>query len=158
VTRVPVDAVTSTVDHFIPGIGVDHATSGATAKVGLYYYFYPTANCTAATCRLEVGYVSSTNGGTSWSAPTTVVGPFALSLIANTSQGSMVGDYISCSVVGGSSVALFAVGKAPTNGQAFNEAMNTVSGGLPVSGGAVRAAAGPVYSGPSGGAVSLVRR
>ncbi|MYT28279.1 MULTISPECIES: hypothetical protein [unclassified Streptomyces] len=29
VTRVPVDATTS---------GVDHATSGSTAKIGLYYY------------------------------------------------------------------------------------------------------------------------
>jgi hypothetical protein len=63
VTRVPIDATTSGVDHFIPGIGVDKATSGATAKIGLYYYFYPNANCTASTCQLEVGFVSSTNGG-----------------------------------------------------------------------------------------------
>jgi hypothetical protein len=147
VTRVPIDAVTSTVDHFIPGIGVDHATSGTTAKIGLYYYFYPTANCTAATCRLEVGYLSSTNGGTSWSTPTTVVGPFALSLIANTSQGSMVGDYISCSVVAGASIALFAIGRTPTNGKAFDEAMNAVSGGLPVTGGAARATTGPTFTG-----------
>jgi hypothetical protein len=74
-----------------------------------------------------------------------VVGPFALSLIANTSQGSMVGDYISCSVVAGASIALFAVGKTPTNGKAFDEAMNAVSGGLPVTGGAIHAAAGPTY-------------
>jgi hypothetical protein len=41
--------------------------------------------------------ISSANGGASWSAPTTVAGPFGLSLIASTSQGFMVGDYISCS-------------------------------------------------------------
>ncbi|HEY0804903.1 MAG TPA: exo-alpha-sialidase [Pseudonocardiaceae bacterium] len=146
VRRVPIDAVTSTVDHFIPGIGVDNATSGTTAKIGLYYYFYPTANCSATTCRLEVGYISSTNGGTSWSTPTTVVGPFPLSQIANTSQGSMVGDYISCSVVGGAGVALFAVGGTPASGKAFNEAMNAVPGGLPATGGSVRAAVGPVFT------------
>jgi hypothetical protein len=141
VTRVPIDATTSTVDHFIPGLGVDHATSGATAKLGLYYYFYPTANCTASTCRLEVGYVSSANGGTGWSAPTVVAGPFSLSLIANTSQGSMVGDYISCSVVAGAGIGLFAIGRTPAAGKAFDEAMYAVTGGLPTTGGSVRAVA-----------------
>jgi hypothetical protein len=136
-TRVPIDATTSGVDHFIPGIGVDKATSGATAKIGLYYYFYPNANCTDSTCQLEVGFVSSTNGGGTWSAPQTVAGPFPLSQIANTTQGRMVGDYISCSVTGGKAVAIFAVGKPPANGQAFNEAMYS-AGGLTVTGGAVQ--------------------
>jgi len=147
VTRVPIDATTSGVDHFIPGLGVDKATSGTSAKLGLYYYFYPNANCAASTCQMEAGYISSANGGSTWSAPQTVAGPFSLSQIANTSQGSMVGDYISCSVLGGNAVALLAVGKTPTNGQAFNEAMYS-AGGLPVTGGALRAATGPIYGGP----------
>ncbi|MGW2372664.1 sialidase family protein [Kitasatospora sp. NPDC001683] len=155
VTRVPIDATTSTVDHFIPGFGVDHATSGATAKIGLYYYFYPNANCTASSCQLEVGYVSSANGGTSWSAPQAVAGPMALSQIASTTQGSMVGDYLSTSVVNGKAVAIFAVGKAPTGGQAFDEAMYAVQGGLPVTGGAVRAVTGPVLSAAGDHALSL---
>src|SRR5215208_3784217 len=67
VTRVPVDATSSTVDHFIPGIGVDRSTSGATARLGLTYYFYPNRSCSAATCQLDVGFISSTNGGASWS-------------------------------------------------------------------------------------------
>ena len=49
----------------------------------------------------------------------------------------MVGDYISCSVVDGKGVALFAVGKTPTNGQAFDEAMYT-AGPLAITGGALR--------------------
>jgi hypothetical protein len=138
VTRVPIDATTSGVDHFIPGIGVDKTTSGGTAKIGLYYYFYPVANCTAATCQLTVGFVSSTNGGSTWSAAQSIAGPFPVSQIANTTQGRMVGDYLSCSVVGGKAVAIFAVGKAPTNGQAFDEAMYSV-GGLTIAGGAARA-------------------
>src|SRR5207244_26950 len=63
--RVPIDATTSTVDHFAPGIGVDRSTSGSGARVGLTYYFYPVSSCTASTCQLDVGYISSTNGGAS---------------------------------------------------------------------------------------------
>ena len=33
--RVPIDATTSTVDHFVPGIGVDRSTAGATARRAL---------------------------------------------------------------------------------------------------------------------------
>jgi hypothetical protein len=137
VARVPIDATNSGVDHFIPGLGVDKTTSGAGARLGLYYYFYPTAACTSSTCQLKVGFVSSTNAGTSWTAPTTLAGPFGLSLIANTTQGRMVGDYLSCSIVNGNAVAVFAVGKSPTNGKAFDEAMYT-AGPLAVATGSVR--------------------
>ena len=51
----PIDAVTSTADHFIPGIGVDPSSSGATARIGLTYYYYPQANCTDTTCQLDAG-------------------------------------------------------------------------------------------------------
>ncbi|GAA2036319.1 sialidase family protein [Catenulispora yoronensis] len=148
VSRIPIDATTSGADHFIPGIGVDHATSGGTAKLGVYYYFYPTSNCTASTCRMSVGFISSADGGSTWSAAQTVAGPMTMAQIAGTSQGTMVGDYISASVVSGRSIALFAVGKAPTNGQAFDEGMWTVGGGLSLRGGSARAATGPVYGGP----------
>jgi hypothetical protein len=59
----------------------------------------------------------------------------------------MVGDYISASVLNGNAYALFAIGKAPTNGQSFDEAMYT-AGGLPVTGGALRATTGPINGGP----------
>ncbi|WP_323747895.1 hypothetical protein [Catenulispora rubra] len=148
VTRIPIDAVTSGTDHFIPGLGVDHATSGSTAKLGLYYYAYSNANCTTATCQMSVGYISSADGGSTWSTAQTVAGPMTMAQIANTSQGYMVGDYISCSVVNGKGVALLAVGKNPTNGQAFDEGMYTVGGGLAMRGGPVRADTGPVYAAP----------
>lgn len=148
VTRVPIDATTSGTDHFIPGLGVDHTTSGSTAKLGLYYYAYSNANCTVSTCQMSVGYISSADGGTTWSAAQTVAGPMTMAQIANTSQGYMVGDYISCSVVNGKGVALVAVGKAPANGQAFDEGMWTVGGGLAMRGGPIRATTGPVYAAP----------
>ena len=83
----PIDAVTSTVDHFIPGIAVDRVTSGATARIGLTYYYYPTASCTASTCQLDAGFISSVNGGSTWSAATQLAGPMNLSWLPNTSAG-----------------------------------------------------------------------
>jgi hypothetical protein len=137
--RVPIDATSSTVDHLVPGLGVDRASSGSTARIGLTYYFYPAANCTASTCQLDVGFVSSTNGGTSWSAPTQVAGPMSLSWLPNTSQGRMFGDYISTSVrSGGRAYPIVAVAQAPS-GSTFNLAMYVPTGGLPITGGTVRA-------------------
>jgi hypothetical protein len=130
VVRIPIDATSSTVDHFIPGIGVDRSTSGATAHLALTYYLYPTANCTAATCQLKIGYVTSTNGGTSWTAPTDVAGPMTLSWLAPTSQGPMVADYISTSFAAdGKAHAAFAVANAPS-GSVRDEAIYTTAAGL----------------------------
>jgi len=119
--RVPIDATTSSVDHFIPGLAVDPTTSGSGTHLALTYYFYPNANCGGA-CRLEVGYISSPDGGAHWGAPTQLAGPMALSEIANTSQGPMVGDYISTSFSGGMATTVIAVGKQ-TTAAAFDEAM-----------------------------------
>jgi hypothetical protein len=38
VTRIPIDPVSSSVDHFIPGLGVDPTTFGGCAKLALAYY------------------------------------------------------------------------------------------------------------------------
>jgi hypothetical protein len=142
----PVTRITSDGgDHFIPGIGVDTATSGSTAKIALAYYRYPTANCAASTCQLTAGYTSSTNGGSTWSAPTQLAGPMNLSWIANTSQGRMVGDYISTSITGGRAWPTIAVANAPSGGT-FDEAMYEPTGGLPITGGANRAITGPVHT------------
>src|SRR5512132_904854 len=149
VTRIPIDATTSTVDHFIPGIGVDRSTAGGSARIGLTYYFYPNRSCSSATCQLSVGFISSTHGGASWSAPTQLAGPMTLSWIANTSQGRMVGDYISTSVRNGANAyPTIAVAFAPS-GSTFNEAMYVPAGGLAISGGARQARTGPVLA-PSG--------
>jgi hypothetical protein len=132
-------------DHFIPGIGVDPATSGASAKIGVAYYYYPTSNCTASTCRLDVGYVSSTNGGSSWSAPTQLAGPITLSWLPSTNQGVMVGDYIATAVTGGVAWPAMVIASAPT-GSTFNEALFVPAGGLAITGGALSSAATPVVT------------
>jgi hypothetical protein len=124
VTRIPIDATTSTVDHFIPGIGIDPATSGATARVALHYYFYAQSNCTTATCRLGVGYISSHNGGTTWNPPVRLAGPMQLAWLPNSQNGLMVGDYIATVFNNGVPHGVFAVAAAKS-GTVFNEAMFT---------------------------------
>jgi hypothetical protein len=129
--RVPIDAPTSTVDHFIPGLAVDPVTSGASTHLALTYYFYPTANCGTA-CQLSVGYISSPDAGAHWGNPVQLAGPMALSDIAQTSQGPMVGDYISTSFVGASARVVFPVGLTHGTG-AFDEAMYTPTAALAVA-------------------------
>ncbi len=120
--RIPIDAVTSGADHFIPGLGVDPTTAGTTAKLGLTYYYYQNAAC-GTNCSLEVGYLQSTDGGASWSTPTQLAGPFSTTLCPDTSAGRMVGDYISTSWIGGKAFGAFAVAQLPTDGSAFDQAI-----------------------------------
>lgn len=135
VTRIPIDPVGSNVDHFIPGLAVDSGSASDHTLLALTYYFYPAANCTAATCQLEVGFTSSLDGGQNWTDPEVLAGPMSLSWLAPTTQGVMVGDYISTSFLAGQQRVLnaFAVGFAPSAGSTFNEptfsALQKVRGG-----------------------------
>jgi hypothetical protein len=132
VKRIPIDAVGSGVDHFIPGLAVDPATSGSGAHLALTYYFYPDAACTPTTCKLDVGYISSPDGGAHWSARTKLAGPMSLSDLALTTQGRMVGDYISTSFnAAGTAATVFAIGK-PHTGK-FREDMWAPTTPLPVA-------------------------
>ncbi len=146
VQRIPTDAVGSGVDHFIPGMAVDSTTSGTTAHLALAYYYYPNANCTTSTCQLEVGFVSSVDAGNTWSTSTTLT-PTAMNLtwLANTTDGYMVGDYISTSFSDGKAFPLFISASAP-NGSQFNEALFTIIAGLTVAGGTNAASAEQVIS------------
>ena len=115
--RIPIDATNSGVDHFIPGLAANGNTSGTSARLGLTYYFYPDAACSFATCELMIGFIASVDGGAAWGAPTEVAGPMTLSWLPNTSQGRMVGDYISTSFnSSGTAHGVFAVANAPTGG------------------------------------------
>jgi hypothetical protein len=134
VTRIPIDDISSGVDHFIPGIGIDPATSGGNAHIGLHYYYYSQTNCTVSTCQLFVGYVSSASGGSTWNAPTTLTSaPMLLSWLPNSQNGLMVGDYIATVFVNGVPFGAFAVAQPTTGGNkggsiTFNEAIYTGKG------------------------------
>lgn len=116
VRRVPIDATASTVDHFLPGLGVAANTSGTGTKLALTYYYYPNTSCTASTCRLDVGFVRSSNQGASWTTPIQLAGPTSLDELPLTNQGYMVGDYISTSLLtgfaGDPAMSVFAVGQS----------------------------------------------
>jgi len=112
VSRVPIDATNSGIDHFIPGLAVNRSTSAGTAQLGLTYYFYP-----AGSTQLGVGFTSSANAGGTWSTPVTVTSGMASTWAATTSQGRMVGDYISTSY-GSDNLAhgIYGAANAPTTG------------------------------------------
>ena len=137
-TRIPLDPRGSGVDHFIPGLAVDRSSSGSTARLVVTFYYYSDANCTTATCQLNVGYSTSADGGMSWTPNTQIAGPMSLTWLPNTSQGFMVGDYVSTSFAGAPAFPAIAVANAPS-GSIFDEATYTVKGGLSVSGNAIAA-------------------
>ena len=112
ITRVPIDVTSSGIDHFIPGLAVNKATSGASAQLGLTYYFYP-----KGTTQLSVGFTSSANAGSTWSTPQTITSGMTSTWAATTSQGRMVGDYISTSY-GSDNLAhgIFGAANTPTTG------------------------------------------
>ncbi len=129
---IPIDAATSTVDHFIPVIAVDPATSGGSVRLAVTYYFYPTAQCTTATCQLQVGVISSGNGGTTWGAPTMLAGPMSLGWLPNTSSGVMVGDYFATAFSNGHAYSVFAVAQA-NSGSTLNQSIFTTTSALPLN-------------------------
>jgi hypothetical protein len=99
---------------------------------------------------MDVGFISSPDGGAHWGAPTTLAGPMSLTDIADTSQGPMVGDYISTSFLDdGTYTTLVAIGKTPTGAAAFDEAMYAPSRSLSV------ATSGLAPSGTSGAAKNI---
>lgn len=113
--RIPTGTVGSGFDFFTTGLAVDRNTSGNSAHLGLAYYYYPDSTCTT-NCQLNVGFISSTNGGKSWSAAERLAGPMTLTWLPLTTQGFMVADYISTSIVPGDDDAtpVFEVAFAPT--------------------------------------------
>ncbi len=132
VTRIPIDATTSTVDHFIPGIGADPTTVGANAHLAIVYYYYPSTNCTLSTCQLDVGFTTSTDAGATWTAGTKLAGPMNVSWLPVSDNGPMVADYIGVSYSNGNPYGVFA-GALPPTGTTLNESMYTTKNPLPIS-------------------------
>src|SRR5439155_10446639 len=124
--RIPIDPTTSTVDHFLPGIAVDRATQGATAHLGVLYYYYPQSNCSQSTCQLNVGYIQSTDGGATWTSAVQVAGPFKVTWFPDTTQGFMAGDYFSNSFAGGKSYPVFAAALSSPCQLGANNCKNTM--------------------------------
>ena len=136
VERIPIDPVGSTVDHFLPAITVDPATAGASAHIALVYHDYPNASCSESDCALNVAYVTSQDGGATWSTPTLLAGPMSLDWLANTKIGRMVGDYVGVAYTSGKAYPAIAVARA-NNGTVFDEAIYSTTNPLMQAAGAV---------------------
>jgi hypothetical protein len=132
VTRIPIDATTSTVDHFIPGIGADPATGGASAHLAIVYYYYSNTNCNTSTCQLNVGFTTSVDGGATWTAGAKLGGPMNVGWLPVSDNGPMLADYIGVSYSNGNPFGVFA-GALPPSGTTLNESMYTTRNPLPVS-------------------------
>jgi hypothetical protein len=131
VKRVPIDGVTSTVDHFITGAAIAPGTKGAKAHVGLVYYYYPVSNC-GNNCSLYAGYIQSSTAGKTWSAAEELAGPMELTWLPQTFSGTMVADYVSVGFAGGKAFPVFAAAQA-NSGSLFHEAIYTTASGQDAS-------------------------
>jgi hypothetical protein len=101
--------------HLIPGLGVDATSAGGSTRLALAYY-------TVSGGALQVGFVSSSNGGATWTRQQRLSAqPIALEWLPDTTAGLMVGDYISTSFVGGRAVPVVAIASA--RGAQRNQAM-----------------------------------
>src|SRR5262249_8760395 len=125
VQRIPLDPVGSNVDHFVPGIGADPVSAGGNARLALTYYFLPDASCLDPSCKLDVGFVSSTDGRPTRTRPKVLGDPMQLGWLAQSDLGRMVGDYISTSVLNGGALALpaFALAFPPDADGTLHEAI-----------------------------------
>ena len=104
-TRIPIASRSSRSDFVIPGLGVDRDRVG---RLAVGYYIFRSATL------LDVGFISSSNGGRSWTAPRRLnAQTMRLDWIAQ-AGGAMVGDYISTSFARGRAVAAFPVAAPPS--------------------------------------------
>jgi hypothetical protein len=125
VVRIPIDPLSSKVNHFIPGLAVDRATSGRNAHLTATYYYYPQANCDDSTCEINVGFTTSQDGGKTWTAGKKIAGPMKISWLPNTFSGPMLADYLSSSYVNGKAFGVFMLAKAPSGGLLSQAAYTT---------------------------------
>jgi hypothetical protein len=127
--RVPIAPASSAVNVFIPGIAADPTRPGHLALV--YAYDTLTA-CRQGACTLGIGFITSTNGGSTWSAPRQLQAqPYSTDWLPRAEGGRMVGDYFSVSYAAGRVVPVFALATSPLKGR-LREAIFAAS--LPASG------------------------
>ena len=124
-SRIVLDAVSSTVDRFFPALAVDTATTGGGTHLALLFHYYPIAACGGTSqpaCVVNVAVVRSNDAGGNWAAPI-VLTPTAqqMTWLPN-SNGRMPGDYFGAAFCAGNAVVVFPVASAPS-GSTFRQHM-----------------------------------
>ncbi len=116
---IPIAAFGRYGDHFLPGLAVDPATSGARARIALLYHSMgPSFFCDPVSClTVDVGMTVSRDGGRTWTSPQRLNAiPMSPLWMADTSLGRMLGDYVSVSWVRGRPIPVYSLASAPTRG------------------------------------------
>jgi hypothetical protein len=122
--RIPIAPVSSSEQDFIPGLAADPQRPG---HLGLAYAYYVRGSCLRA-CLLGTGFVQSTNGGATWTAPQRLDAlPVHLDWLARAEGGRMVGDYYSTAYAGNRVVPVFTLAIPPTASGRFREAIFAAS-------------------------------
>jgi hypothetical protein len=127
--RVPVTPASSALNLFIPGLAADPAQPG---HLALVYAYDRTTTCRSGSCTLGIGFTTSPDGGSTWSAPRPLhAQPFSTDWLPRAEGGRMVGDYFSTSFAGDRVVPVFALATSPLKGR-LREAIFAAS--LPAGG------------------------
>ncbi len=125
--RIPVAPAGSSQEEFLTGLAADPLQPG---RLGLVYAYFLPGSCAAGACLVGTGFVSSANGGASWSVPQQLDAvPMRLDWLASTEGGRMLGDYYSTSFAGDRVVPVFTLAVPPLAGR-FREAVFAAS--LPI--------------------------
>ncbi len=128
VSRIPLDAIGSGVDHFIPGLGADIHTQGGGAHLGITYYYYPVANC-GNSCQLHAGFSLSQDGGATWTQGRQLTPSMQISWLPQTFSGRMVADYVATVFpAGGRAFPIYSLAFQPQNGL-YQQSIYTASFG-----------------------------
>jgi len=123
-SRVPVAAVSSTLDAFITGLAADPVQPGRLAVV--YGYFHP-GSCARGSCLLGTAVQQSSDGGATWTPPERLdAEPMQEDWLARAEGGRMTGDYYSVEFAGNRVVPVFALAAPPLDGR-FREAIFAAS-------------------------------
>ena len=111
----------ATADSFVPGLAVDGSDSPA-RELAIVHYAMPTNRCGFSSCRIDVWFARSSDGGESWRSRRLNTRSMRLGWIADTNQGRMLADYVSTSFVGGAPVPVFSLASPPA-GRRFRQAI-----------------------------------
>jgi hemolysin type calcium-binding protein len=117
--RLPTGAASS-VDVFVPSVGVDPARRGSRSQIAVLYHTLaqPQVYCAAADCPgIEIGLLSSTDGARTWSkAQRLSAEPMTTPWLASTSLGAMLGDYVAVPFLRGRPLPVFSLASEPVGG------------------------------------------
>jgi hypothetical protein len=123
ITRIPIDSVGSNIDHFITGVAVRRSEDDVGgddeyhSDLAVNYYYLTDATCDPtvanAICRLFAGFISSNDGGRTWSAPIRVSGQMNVLNLTFTEFGYFVANDITSIYVHGQPQGVYSIALPP---------------------------------------------